>query len=87
VKLQGLALEFLSGREELVRDGCTYENLYQALLDSFSDKLRDHYHYCNTRLQDGGQGRDESAEDLVIGVGNCVSVQSRRFKMRKYGEY
>jgi hypothetical protein len=27
VKLHSLALEFLSGQEELVRDGCTYENL------------------------------------------------------------
>ena len=63
VKLQGLALEFLSGQEELVRDGCTYENLKQALVDSFGDKLLDHYHY-NTRLQDAGQGRDENAEEF-----------------------
>ena len=31
--LQGLALEFLSG-QELVRDGCSYENLKRALVDS-----------------------------------------------------
>jgi ferritin-like protein len=64
VKLQGLALEFLSGEEELVRDGCTYENLKQALVDIFSDKLPDQYHYYNTRLQVAGQGRDESAEEF-----------------------
>ena len=64
VKLQGLALEFLSGQEELVRDGCTYENLKQALVDSFSDKQPDQYHSYNRRLQDAGQGRDESAEEF-----------------------
>jgi len=32
-KLQGLALPFLSGRGDLVRDGCSYENLKQALMD------------------------------------------------------
>lgn len=40
-------------------------------MDSFSDKLLDHYHYYNTRLQDAGQGRDEMQKNLVIGVGNC----------------
>jgi hypothetical protein len=50
----------LSGQEELVRDGCTYENLKQALVDSFSDELSDQYHYYNKRLQ----GRDESAEEF-----------------------
>jgi hypothetical protein len=49
-KLQGLALPFMSGRGELVGDGCSYENLKQALVDRFSDKLSDQY-YC-TRLQD-----------------------------------
>ena len=42
-KLQGLALQFLSGRGELVRDGCSYENLKQALVDRFSDNLPDQY--------------------------------------------
>jgi hypothetical protein len=41
-KLQELALQFLSGRGELVRDGCRYENLKQALVSRFSDKLPDH---------------------------------------------
>ena len=59
-ELQELALQFLSGQGELVRDGCRYENLKQALVSSFSDKLPDQ-NYC-TRLQDAAQGRDESAE-------------------------
>lgn len=33
-------------------------------MDSFIDKLLDHYHYYNTRLQDAGQGRDENAEEF-----------------------
>jgi len=61
-KLQGLALQFLSGRGELVRDGCSYENLKQALVDRFSDKLPDQYYY--TKLQDATQGREESAEEF-----------------------
>jgi hypothetical protein len=56
-KLLGLALQFLSGREELVRDGCSHVNLKQALVDRFRDKLLDQYYY--TRLQDVAQGRDE----------------------------
>ena len=59
--LQGLALEFLSG-QELVRDGCSYENLKRALVDRFSDKLPDQYYY--TRSQHAAQGRDESAEEF-----------------------
>ena len=54
-KLQGLTLQFLSGRVELVRDGCSYENLKQALVDRFIDKLPDQYYY--TRLQDAAQRR------------------------------
>ena len=61
-KLQGFALQFLSGREELVRDGCSYENLKQALVDRFSDKLPDQYYY--TTLQDAAQGRKGSAEEF-----------------------
>ena len=60
--LQGSALQFLSGRAELVRDGCSDENLKQALVDRFSDKLPDQYYY--TRLEDAAQGRDESAEEF-----------------------
>jgi predicted mannosyl-3-phosphoglycerate phosphatase (HAD superfamily) len=32
-KLQGLALQFIQGREELSRDGCSYETLKQALVE------------------------------------------------------
>jgi hypothetical protein len=33
-------------------------------VDSFSDKVPDQYHYYNMRLQDAGQGRDESSEEF-----------------------
>jgi hypothetical protein len=58
-KLQGLALQFLHGREELGRDGCSYEALKQALVERFSDKLPDQYYY--TRLQEAVQGREKGA--------------------------
>jgi hypothetical protein len=61
-KLQGLALQFLNGRQELVQDGCSYEILKRALLERFSDKLPDQYYY--TRLQDAAQGREESAVEF-----------------------
>jgi hypothetical protein len=61
-KLQGLALQFLSGRVEPVRDGCSYETLKQAMVDRYSDKLPDQYYF--TRLQEAAQGRDESAEEF-----------------------
>jgi hypothetical protein len=58
-KIQGLALQYLNGPEELGRDGCLYEVLRQALVDRFSDKLPDQYYY--TRLQEAVQGKDEGA--------------------------
>jgi hypothetical protein len=61
-KLQGLALQFLNGREELGRDECPYEVLSQALIERLSDKLPDQYYY--TRLQDVVQGKDERAEEF-----------------------
>jgi hypothetical protein len=61
-KLQGLALQFLHGREELGKDGCPYEVLKQALIERFSDKFPDQYYY--TRLQEAVQGRDEGAEEF-----------------------
>jgi hypothetical protein len=72
VKLQGLALQFLNGRGELVRDGCSYENLKEALVGRFRDKLPDQYYY--TRLQDATQGRDESAEEF----GDCCRKLCQR---------
>jgi hypothetical protein len=61
-KLQGLALQFLHGREELGQDGCSYEVLKRALIERFSDKLPDQYYY--TRLQEESQGREEGAEEF-----------------------
>jgi hypothetical protein len=61
-KLQGLALQFLQGREELGKDRCPYEVLKQALIERFSDKLPDQYYY--TRLQEAVQERDEGAEEF-----------------------
>jgi ferritin-like protein len=61
-KLQGLALQFLHGREELGRDGCLYEVLKQALVKRFSDNIHDQYYY--TRLQEAVQGREEGAEEF-----------------------
>jgi hypothetical protein len=61
-KLQGLALQFLHGREEVGKDGCPYEVLKQALIERFSDKLPDQYYYA--RLQEAVQGRDEGAEEF-----------------------
>ena len=74
-KLQGLALQFLSGRVELIKDGCSYENLKQALVDRFSDKLPDQYYY--TRLQDAAQGIDESAEEFG---GRCRKLCQPTFR-------
>jgi hypothetical protein len=59
-KLQGLALLFLNGKEELQKDSCTYAAIKRAFLDRFTDKLPDQYHY--TQLQDAVQGKTESAE-------------------------
>jgi hypothetical protein len=40
-KLQGLALQFLNGRDALSRDEFPCEVLRQALIERFSDKLPD----------------------------------------------
>jgi hypothetical protein len=61
-KVQGLALQFLNGREELNRDGCPYEVLKQALVERFSDKLPYQYYYA--RLEEAVQDKDESAEEF-----------------------
>jgi hypothetical protein len=59
-KLQGLALQFLNGKEELQKDSCAYETIKRAFIERFTDKLPDQYHY--TQLQDAVQGKTESAE-------------------------
>ncbi|KDR23618.1 hypothetical protein L798_12178 [Zootermopsis nevadensis] len=40
-KLQGLALQYLNGKEELLKDSCPYGVMKKALIDRFSDKLPD----------------------------------------------
>jgi hypothetical protein len=53
-------LQFLNGKEELLKDSCTYGAIKKAFVERFMDKLPDHYHY--TQLQDAIQGKGESAE-------------------------
>jgi hypothetical protein len=79
-KLQGLALQFFSGRGEFVHDSCSYENSKQALVDRFSDKLPDQYYY--TQLQDAAQERDESAEEF----GDICRTLCQRKIERDHGE-
>jgi hypothetical protein len=69
-KLQGLALQFLNGKEELQKDSCTYGAIKRAFIERFTDKLPDQYHY--TQLQDAVQGKTESAKYSGIDVENCV---------------
>ncbi|KDR10115.1 hypothetical protein L798_00184 [Zootermopsis nevadensis] len=59
-KLQSLALQYLNGKEKLLKDSCPYGVIKKALFDRFSDKLPDQYHY--TQLQDAVQSKNESAE-------------------------
>lgn len=61
-KVQGLALQFVNGREDLYQDECPYSVLKLALTERFSDKLSDQYYY--TRLQEAVQGKDECAEEF-----------------------
>jgi hypothetical protein len=80
-KLQGLALQFLQGREALGRDGCWYEVLKLALVERFSDKLPDQYYY--TWLQEAVQGRDERAKNLVTVAAKCASEPLERSITRR----
>jgi hypothetical protein len=50
----------LNGKEELLKDSCPYGTIKKALVDRFTDKLQDQYHY--TQIQDAIQGKNESAE-------------------------
>jgi hypothetical protein len=77
-KLQGLALQFLHGREELGRDGCSYEILKQALAKRFSDKLPNQY--CYTRLQEAVQGKEEGAEEFSDRCRKMCQKTIRRVK-------
>jgi hypothetical protein len=59
-KLQGLALQYLNGKEELQKDSCPCAVIKKAFIERFTDKLPDQYHY--TPLQVAVQGKSESAE-------------------------
>jgi hypothetical protein len=62
-KLQGIALQFVQGREFLTSDVCPYADLKQQLITRFSEKMPAQYHY--TRLQDATQDRGESVEEFA----------------------
>jgi hypothetical protein len=59
-KLQGLALQFVNGREELLKDTCPYGTIKKALTERFTEKMPDQYYY--TQLQNATQDRGETAE-------------------------
>jgi len=52
-KLQGIALQFVQGRESLSSDACSYAELREHLVARFTEKLPAQYHY--TKLQDATQ--------------------------------
>jgi hypothetical protein len=62
-KLQGIALQYVQGKEILANDACPYAVLREYLTDRFSEKLPAQYHY--TRLQDATQERGESVEEFA----------------------
>jgi hypothetical protein len=59
-KLQGLALQFVNGREELLKDTCPYGTIKKALIERFTEKMPDQYYY--TQLQDATKDRGETAD-------------------------
>ena len=62
-KLQGIALQFVQGREILANEACPYAILREHLNDLFSEKMPAQYHY--TRLQDAVQEKGESVEEFA----------------------
>jgi hypothetical protein len=62
-KLQGIALQYVQGREILANDLCPYAVLREHLTQRFSEKLPTQYHY--TRLQDATQEKGESVEEFA----------------------
>jgi predicted NAD-dependent protein-ADP-ribosyltransferase YbiA (DUF1768 family) len=62
-KLQGIALQFVQGREFLISDACHYSVLREHLSGRFSEKMSAQYHY--TRLQDAIQEKGESIEEFA----------------------
>jgi hypothetical protein len=59
-KLQGIALQFVQGREFLANDSCPYALLREHLTERFSEKMPAQHHY--TKLQDAVQDKGESVE-------------------------
>jgi len=51
--LQGIALQFVQGKEFLANDACPYEVLRDHLIERFNEKMPAHYDY--TKLQDAKQ--------------------------------
>lgn len=62
-KLQGIALQFVQGREFLANDACPYVVLREHLTERFCEKLLAQYHY--TKLQDATQEKGESVEEFA----------------------
>jgi hypothetical protein len=47
---QGSALQFVNGREKLLKDTCPYVAIKRVLIERLTEKMPDQYYY--TRLQD-----------------------------------
>ena len=62
-KLQGIALQFVQGREQLISDACPCAILRERLIGRFNEKMPAQYHY--TRLQDAIQETNESVEEFA----------------------
>jgi len=62
-KLQGIALQFVQGRESLSNDACSYAELKEHLVARFTEKMPAQYHY--TKLQDATQEKGESVEEFA----------------------
>jgi hypothetical protein len=62
-KLQGIALQFVQGRDFLASDACPYAVLRETLTERFSEKLPAQYHY--NKLQDAMQEIGESVEEFA----------------------
>jgi hypothetical protein len=62
-KLQGIALQFVQGRDFLANDACPYAVSRDHLIERFSEKMPAQYHY--TKLQDAKQERGESVREFA----------------------
>jgi hypothetical protein len=69
-KLQGLALQYLKGKEDLLKDSCPYAVIKKSFIERFSDKVPDQYHY--TQLQDAVQVKVSPPKSSGTDVENCV---------------